>query len=299
MKLTTHRWKGQGQTFRYKTFDIFFCTTLHRPPREIVLCLHGFPTASWDWHFIWPDLEQHYDIVALDFLGMGFSDKPVGHAYSIMEQADIVEALLDYLKVDHYHLLAHDYGDTVAQELLARDNIRSSQDRMIQSLCLLNGGLFPETHFARPMQKLMAGRLGPLLARFSSKDVFIKNMRAIFGMHTQPTADELDAFWQLLTENNGKLAVPGLLQYMQDRKLHRERWVQSLIDYQGPIALINGLVDPVSGAHMVSRYFELVGKGSFYPLEGIGHYPHAEAPEQVAQHYLEFLSLHRPHQASA
>lgn len=37
-----------------------------------------------------------------------------------MEQTLIVEKLLKHLKVDNIHLLSHDIGDSVAQELIAR-----------------------------------------------------------------------------------------------------------------------------------------------------------------------------------
>ena len=37
-----------------------------------------------------------------------------------MEQADIAETLLGKLAVSKFHMLAHDYGDTVALETLAR-----------------------------------------------------------------------------------------------------------------------------------------------------------------------------------
>lgn len=44
------------------------------------------------------------------------------HGYSIFEQATIVEGLLRHLGLRHHriNLLSHDYGDTVAQELLHR-----------------------------------------------------------------------------------------------------------------------------------------------------------------------------------
>lgn len=44
------------------------------------------------------------------------------HGYSIFEQATIVEGLLRHLGLRHQriNLLSHDYGDTVAQELLHR-----------------------------------------------------------------------------------------------------------------------------------------------------------------------------------
>ena len=45
------------------------------------------------------------------------------HDYLITEQADIVTSLLNTLDVTEAHLFAHDYGDTVALELLHRYSI--------------------------------------------------------------------------------------------------------------------------------------------------------------------------------
>ncbi|MEQ2171641.1 hypothetical protein GOODEAATRI_012956, partial [Goodea atripinnis] len=81
---------------------------------------------------IWDPLTQRFHrVIALDFLGFGFSDKPVSlhvlfpyrpHRYSIFEQASIVEALVAHLGLSHQrlNLISHDYGDTVALELLYR-----------------------------------------------------------------------------------------------------------------------------------------------------------------------------------
>jgi hypothetical protein len=60
-----------------------------------LLCIHGFPTSSYDWSAVWRALGQHYHLLAFDMLGFGLSDKPRSHAYSIIEQADIAERLLD------------------------------------------------------------------------------------------------------------------------------------------------------------------------------------------------------------
>ncbi|WP_227538139.1 alpha/beta fold hydrolase [Marinobacter vulgaris] len=93
------------------------------PGQETILLIHGFPTASWDWHKIWPALRQAHRVVAMDMLGFGFSEKPASHRYSIHQQADIVEGVVRQLGLDRFHVLAHDYGDTVAQELLARQKL--------------------------------------------------------------------------------------------------------------------------------------------------------------------------------
>ncbi len=85
------------------------------------MCVHGFPTSSWDWHRVWPELVARFRVVAMDMLGFGFSDKPPRHDYSIAEQADLHLALLGELGIERFGVLAHDYGDTVVQELLARE----------------------------------------------------------------------------------------------------------------------------------------------------------------------------------
>lgn len=62
--------------------------------------------------------------------GFGFSDKPRGldpTPYSIFTYADVAESLLEHLDVAAVHVLAHDLGDTVAQELMARHISRQAE----------------------------------------------------------------------------------------------------------------------------------------------------------------------------
>jgi len=266
-----------------------FCIDTGQRDRPAILLIHGFPTSSWDWHRIWPALARDYRLVAPDLLGFGFSDKPRGHRYSIHEQADLIEELVEQSALTRYHVLAHDYGDTVAQELLDRDNERGPARRWL-TLSLLNGGLFPETHRPRPAQRLLLGPLGGLFVRLMQRGTLARNMKAIFGPQTQPDDAEIDAFWALIRHNDGRANFHRLIRYMDERKTHRERWLQALTKTDIPIQLVNGSADPVSGAHMVARYRELVGDRNIVELAGIGHYPQMEAPALVADNYMAFLA---------
>ncbi len=79
-------------------------------------------------------------MLVCDLLGFGDSAKPRAHRYSLLEQADLQQALLGRLGIDEpLHVLAHDYGDSVAQELLARHHEGRLQ---LASCVFLNGGLF-------------------------------------------------------------------------------------------------------------------------------------------------------------
>ena len=285
---TVDEWRLRGETVELLGHSIFVAdSATSKPP---LLLLHGFPTSSWDWVDIWPMLEIDYRLIAPDFLGFGLSAKPHPHRYSIMEQADLVEALLRHLEIDTLHVIAHDYGDTVAQELLARQNAGEGEGQW-QTISFLNGGLFPETHHRRFIQSLLSSPVGPWLVPFMGRGTFRRNMTRVFGKRTPPSPQHVDSMWTLLHRNRGRRVIPKLLGYMRDREEHRERWVGALQNSRIPIAIVNGPDDPVSGAHMVNRFRELVPGDHFIEsLHGIGHYPQSEAPASVVRAWARFIA---------
>ena len=295
MNFTPRQWKTSGKILRLNRHPVFVMDSDpgNDTHKSCILLLHGYPTSSWDWEQLWPLLASDFRLVAPDLLGFGYSDKPYPHKYLISEQADMIEALVNHLGLQQFHVLAHDYGDTVAQELLARQNERESPQWI--SLCLLNGGLFPETHRARLIQKLLATPLGPFLTRHMGKAALLKSMARVFGPDTPPTHELIDGYWEVINYNNGRRTLHKLIDYMRQRKQHRERWVGALQQQRIPTALINGAADPVSGAHMVARYKEVVGAPRMIiSLENIGHYPQWEAPQQVYEAYRQFLESVKP-----
>ncbi len=256
---------------------------------ETILLIHGFPTSSFDFSPIWKPLSEGYRLLTLDMLGFGFSDKPNHRNYTIHQQADLVEAWLSETEAESFHVVAHDYGVSVAQELLARQ-IEDKGEGRWQSCTFLNGGLFPETHRALLIQKLMLSPLGKWINKFTGFKQFSSSFSRVFGHKTQPSEQELRDFWEVINVNEGKHLFHNLMTYILDRRKHRLRWLKALQDSPVPLALINGSVDPVSGAHLVDRYKELNCRLDFLSqLDEIGHYPQVEAPQEVHRAVLEFV----------
>ncbi len=252
--------------------------------------MHGFPTASWDWHRLWPALVARWRVIAIDMIGYGFSDKPVRYPYSLLDQADLYQEILEALGVRRVHLLAHDVGDSVAQELLARSiERRGDAGFSIASVCLLNGGLFPETHRPTLTQRILAGRVGFLAGRLMTERRFGASFSEVFGLHSKPTATELSEFWSLIAFNGGQRIAHKLIRYMIERRVHRQRWVGAL-HAQVPLRVIHGPDDPVSGEHMIRRLREELPEVDVVTLRGIGHYPQIEDPAGVTRAYLKFRS---------
>ncbi len=286
MRCSPDAWRSKGEFAPLLGHDIFLIDT-RETSRPVLLLLHGYVTSSMDYSLIWDALHEHFRLITLDFLGLGHSAKPFPHAYRIMEQATIAEAVLDYCAVPHCHILAHDYGDSVAQELLARDSIRNN--KRFLSATLLNGGLFPEAHRTRLIQSLMASWLGPWLIKAVSKRRLLSTFSRIFGPDTPPSDEVLNNTWALAAHDNGLRCLPGLLHYLKERQQNRERWVNALRETSSPLAIINGSADPISGAHMVARFREMVGDQHFIcELPGIGHYPQIEAPDATLDAFFGF-----------
>ncbi|NXG42002.1 MEST protein, partial [Psilopogon haemacephalus] len=232
-------WRSSGGYFTYKDQNIFYKDSAGAVgSSDIVVLLHGFPTSSYDWYKIWEGLTQRFHrVIALDFVGFGFSDKPRPHHYSIFEQASIVEGLVRHLGLHHQkiNLLSHDYGDTVAQELLHR----SAQSLMLWLL------FFPGC-------AALGGTTCCVTTRF----------------------------------------LLSILQYINQRKKHRERWVGALRSASVPLHLIYGPLDPVNPhPEFLQLYKKVLPTSTVTVLDDhISHYPQLEDPTGFLNAYLNFIN---------
>ncbi len=287
-------WKESGNYFDCEGLPVFYHLSERRD--EVLLCLHGFPASSFDYHKIRDGLAKEFAVLSFDLIGYGFSAKPFGFDYTTFNQVDVLQKLLEHLEVKRVHILAHDYGNTITQELLARDK-ENRLNFSIRSICMLNGALFPETHRPILAQKILISPLGFLFGKLISDSIFKKSLATVFGEKTQPTAAELEDFATLFKHNNGKRIAHKLIRYMTERAKYRERWVGALETMRQPFRMINGLEDKVSGAHLVKRFREVVpAQTDIIELENIGHFPHWEVPETVSDNFFEFQHKNRQKQ---
>lgn len=303
MHYSFEQWQDLGRYFTYAGEEFFYCTSFDINSdksgtcafditKPALLLIHGFPSCSWDWSPIWQALSEHFNLIAADMLGLGLSSKNPAADYRIGFQADMLQALLQHLNISHYSLVAHDYGDTVAQELLARDLKKNT----IKNAVLLNGGLFPETHRALFVQKLLLTPLGALAGVVMNYQKFKKSFDRICAT---PLSDaELQTLWRFMEINNGPRVMHKLIHYIRERRQFRERWVGALQYTKADLCLINGSKDPISGQHMVQRYRQLVGNKHIIELPEAGHYPQLENSQAVLNAILAFTQQKAVHTCS-
>ena len=294
MDAELERWKAAGQNFDYLGFDIFYRAEGRGPH---LLLIHGYPFNTWDWAPLWDRLTERFSVIAPDMLGMGFSDKPVAYQYTVPDHADMHEALLAHLGVESAHILAHDLGDSVGQELLARQEFSQQAygSLRIESITWLNGGLFNEAYTPRLLQKALSrtplgDALAPLQNAPLSRRLIEPTLNEMFGSDTKPSRRMLDLFHQILEYNNGKRVTHKVGRFVNDRYAHRNRWVRAMRQTDVSMRLIDGPIDPNSGRHMAQRYRQIIPDADVVMLDdNIGHWPQLEAPDAVLAHFLDHI----------
>ncbi len=289
----------------------------------VILIIHGYPSFSYDFQEQYTALSaQNYHVVAVDMLGFGLSDKPHDIDYTMGIEAKVMESVLKSvfdqralfralfnLPIEEnikYSILAHDLGDSVGQELIARQLDRTSSQSAvdsflfgIHSVVLLNGGLFPDLHRKTTMQGLIESSLtGPLIQLLSTAGTMSKGLSAVFGPDTQPSAHTTQLYWDALSYKDGILIIHKLQQYISERRRNKERLVNAIVEGSLTIKMcfINGPADPVSGRHMAVGMQELLSEERVKVVilgEKIGHYPQLEDPVVVTNHVVDFFSKHR------
>ncbi len=248
-----------------------------------ITLLHGFPTCSWDWASLAEGLSS-YRLIIPDLLGYGDSDKPPGHRYSLLEQADLITRLWQQLGVTETALVAHDIGATVAVELLAR------QHPAISRVALLNAALYAGVSRPRLAQRLIANAsIGPLVGRLVTERLFTRNLAAVFSTSHPLAAEVAHDYWLAFQRRATSSRMHALLQYISERAQHRVRWESALEQTSVPLHFVWGMAVPISGAPVVERIRVRIPNARMATFENVGHYPQLEEPDRVLTELLAAL----------
>lgn len=280
------RWRARG-----REVEIFgrrvFVVEEGDPDAQVLVLLHGYPSSSADFEAALPALAARYRVIVHDHLGFGMSEKPSEYSYSLLEQAETAVGLWRELGVTEAHVLAHDYGTSVATELVARA-ARDMLPLSLRTLTLCNGSVHIE--LARPrlaQQILRAPLIGSSFARLATKPYFERNVQAI--VHQEIDKAELDRMWALLVRDGGRERLPAISQYLGERNRFWHRWVGALQATDLPTHVLWGREDPVAVPDIARALADEIDGATLTWLPDLGHYPMIEDPDRWAEAALGWL----------
>ncbi|MCO7226862.1 alpha/beta fold hydrolase [Pleionea sp. CnH1-48] len=282
-------WKKQGDFKEVNGHRVFYIDT--GSPKPILCILHGFPTSSLDYVKALELLSAHFRVVVHDHLGFGFSDKPADYSYSLIEQAEVAMLLWRQLGIDSCYVLAHDYGTSLATELMHRD-CEGWLNMDIKGYLLSNGSMHIELAQLRPIQKLLRSKtFGPLVAKLLGFGSFRRNIKAIFTDESKISESQLEAHWQQMIEQDGRQRLPMISRYSLERWTFWHRWIGALQRIQKPIDIIWADSDPIAVAAIAETLHSETSNSTLKWIESCGHFPMIEKPEDWSDAVIQSLSV--------
>jgi pimeloyl-ACP methyl ester carboxylesterase len=258
---------------------------------EALLLLHGMAGSSTTWRAVIPRLSKRYRVVAPDLLGHGHSAKPRGD-YSLGAFAVWLRDLLDELGITRATIVGHSLGGGVAMQF-----VYQHPDYCQRLILISSGGLGPDVGWTlRILSAPGAEFVLPAIAPHPVLSVGNK-LRSWFtaaGIRS-PRGGELWSAYSSLSDRQTRQAFL--------------RTLRSVVDYRGQaVSALNRLnvasdlptmaiwgdqdrIIPVDHGYAAQS----ARPGSrLEVLSGVGHFPHAERPTEVADLIEDFIRTSPP-----
>lgn len=252
-----------------------------------VLLVHGTPTWSFEWRHVLRALSGRYRVVAPDHLGFGLSERPAGLAYSPEEHAENLAAFVERLGLEDYTLVVHDFGGPIALPLALDER------RRVRRLVVLDSWMWSFADDPRMVKRArVAGSgFGRFLYRWANLSLrtimpsaYGDKRRLTRAVHAQYLAPFRDR------RARGDV-LHALARALLGSSAHYDAlWQQRARLQDLPALVVWGLADSAFPPVLLERWRAALPHAQVVGLEGVGHWPHEEAPEAVVRALEAFLA---------
>jgi pimeloyl-ACP methyl ester carboxylesterase len=241
-------------------------------------------------------LAEQFTVIAPDLLGQGESAKPRAE-YSLGAHVDTLCDLLDALGHERATFVGQSLGGGVVMQMAYRFPERCERLVLVDS-----GGLGQEVNGILRLLALPAAEfMFPLVCspplRAAARRVATWLGRA--GVRSTPSREEMWHSYESLADAEGRRAFFRSLRDVIDwrgqavsalDRLHHAAKIPTLI--------IWGAQDPIIPVSHARAAHEAIPGSRLVIFEGVGHYPHCEAPERFVETLVDFMASTEPAQLS-
>ena len=258
----------------------------------VLLLVHGMAGSSMTWRHVMPALAQRYTVIAPDLLGHGRSDKPRGE-YSLSAHVNTLRGLLDALGHQRATVVGQSLGGGVAMQLAYEFPERCERLVLVNS-----GGLGREVNLIlRGLTLPGADYVFPLVCSPRLRDagslVAIWLRRA--GVRSTPASQEIWRSYASLADAPTRRAFFRGLRDVIDLGGQAVSALSRLYRAAAlPTLIVWGAQDPFIPVHHGVAAHEAIPGSRLEIFEGVGHYPHCEAPERFVDVLVDFIASTKP-----
>jgi pimeloyl-ACP methyl ester carboxylesterase len=245
---------------------------------EAVVFLHGNPGSRLDWKDLVGQVGEFGRALAFDLPGFGQADKPRDFGYRVEDYATFIGRALDQLGVERAHLVLHDFSGAFGFCWAAE------HPDALQSAVLFNTGTWTHARWHRTARLWRRPVVGELVMALTNRRAWHRAMNA--GPPLPPSfVDRMyDDF-----DRGTRRAVLRLYRATPLPYPPASGWVETLAGLDRPALIVWGADDPFLGVRRVEDLKEPFPSAEAVMLDGSGHFPFADNPEQAAQVVIPFL----------
>lgn len=278
---------------QYKTVKIDDLEIFYReagdPANPTVLLLHGFPTSSYMFRDLIPQLAEKYHVVAPDYPGYGRSSmpNPEEFSYTFDNLSSVVEKFTVAQELNSYTLYVMDYGAPIGYRLAAKYPER------VTGLVIQNGNAYDEglREFWDPLKALWADRseknedaLRGFLEVEGTKWQYLNGTRNPEAI--SPDTWTLDQSY-LDRPGNKEIQLDLFYDYGSNPALY-PKWQQYFREHQPPTLIVWGRNDAIFPAEGAYPYLKDLPNAEFHLLN-TGHFALEEDGQQISTLMIDFL----------
>jgi pimeloyl-ACP methyl ester carboxylesterase len=250
-----------------------------------VAFLHGNPGSADDWEpLVGAVGATGVRALAFDLPDFGETVGPTGFEHTVPGYAACVEAALEALGVERVHLVLHDFGGPIGLAWMT-----AHVDR-VASLTLIDIGILPGYKW-HPMARLWRMPvLGELFMGTATRGAFrfLVNRAEPRGLPRPFIERMYDQY-----DRRTKRAVLGLYRATDDPGAPDPELLAALRGRELPALVIWGAGDAYLPSSYAERQREFFPEAEVNVLPHSGHWPFADAPEEVDRLLLAFLAKHQ------
>lgn len=260
--------------------------------RPTLLLLHGFPSSSHTYRELIPLLSGKYRVVAPDYLGSGYSDKPDPdeYLYSFDRLAEHVSGLVEALGVREYVLYMQDFGAPVGYRVMMREP-RKLKGLIVQNAnAYLEGLTAPRREFFKNAHHDRSPEMTRKLFDFVGREAVIHKqyLRDVKGRESVMNPDSWTHDLVFLQTDKDKKIQVQLFQDYYTNLLAYPRWQAFLRARKPPTLIVWGKNDPAFIAEGAKAYLKDLPEAELHLLDA-GHFAVEENPVEIAQRVHAFM----------
>jgi pimeloyl-ACP methyl ester carboxylesterase len=258
-----------------------------------LVLLHGYPSSSHTYRELIPMLSRYHRVIAPDYLGSGYSDRPDpdGYTYTFDRLTDHVEELLQSLGVTRYALYMQDFGAPVGFRLIVRHPERVTAIIVQNANAYLDGLTDARRAFFRKAHDddtpaNIAALYGLVSREAVIERQYLRDVPIARREIMSPDSWTHDlAFLQ--AEKDRKIQVQLFQDYQSNIDAYGT-WQQVLRQNQFPALIVWGERDPAFVAAGAKAYLRDLPNAELHLIDA-GHFAVEEKAPEIARYVLSFV----------